>query len=137
MDALKVGNLDDAVKAADEMMYLLALHRIINPLVEIDMAGKLVSLQIKVIRLRQKTSNTNYSICFQILFEKNTRNSQMKVKLWVQGTLRYNLRSFQLGFRMMSISSGLARQVLMFPLKSSIINVNLSGITRSVYSPCV
>ena len=33
----------------------------------------------------------------------------MKAKLWVQGTLRYNLRSFQLGFRMMSISAGLAR----------------------------
>ena len=33
----------------------------------------------------------------------------MKAKLWVQGTLRYNLRSFQLGYRMMSISSGLAR----------------------------
>ena len=49
----------------------------------------------------------------------------MKAKLWVQGTLRYNLRSFQLGFRMMSISSGLARQVLMLPLKNSIINVNL------------
>ena len=73
------------------MMFLLALHRIINPLVEIDMAGRLVSLQIK------------------ILFKKNTRNSQMKAKLWVQGTLRYNLRSFQLGYRMMSISAGLDR----------------------------
>ena len=51
LDTLKVGNLDDAVEAADEMMYLLALHRIINPLVEIDMAGHLVSLQIKVIYL--------------------------------------------------------------------------------------
>ena len=50
-DALKVGNLDEAVEAADEMMFLLALHRIINPLVEIDMAGRLVSLQIKVTRL--------------------------------------------------------------------------------------
>ena len=51
MDALKVGNLDDAAEAADEMCFLLALTRIINPLVEIDMAGKLVSVQLKVILL--------------------------------------------------------------------------------------
>ena len=33
----------------------------------------------------------------------------MKAKLWVSGTLKYDLRSFQLGYRMMSISSYLAR----------------------------
>ena len=49
--ALRAGNLEEATEAADEMMYLLALHRILNPLVEIDMAGHLVSTNIKVTRL--------------------------------------------------------------------------------------
>ena len=49
----------------------------------------------------------------------------MRAKQWVQGTLRYNLRSFQLGFRIMSISSSFARQVFKFPRKNSIINVKL------------
>ena len=49
LEALKLGNLEDAAEAADEMCYLLALSRIIDPLVEIDNAGKLVSVQIKVI----------------------------------------------------------------------------------------
>ena len=64
LDALKVGNLDDAVEAADEMMYLLALQRIINPLVEIDMAGHLVLLQIKVIHLQHEASSSDYSNLF-------------------------------------------------------------------------
>ena len=49
LEALKLGNLEDAAEAADEMCYLLALTRIIDPLVEVDNAGKLVSVQIKVI----------------------------------------------------------------------------------------
>ena len=49
LEALKVGNPEDAAEAADEMCFLLALSRIIDPLVEIDNAGKLVSVQIKVI----------------------------------------------------------------------------------------
>ena len=49
LEALKQGNLEDAAEAADEMCYLLALTRIIDPLVEVDNAGKLVSVQIKVI----------------------------------------------------------------------------------------
>ena len=89
--------MEDAADAANEMCYLLALTKIIDPLVEVDNAGKLVSLQIKV------------------CFEKNTKASQVMAKNWVQGVLRYNLRSFQLGFRIMSISSKYARQVLKFP----------------------
>ena len=49
LEALKLGNLEDAAAAADEMCYLLALTKIIDPLVEVDNAGKLVSVQIKVI----------------------------------------------------------------------------------------
>ena len=48
LEALKLGNLEDAADAANEMCYLLALTKIIDPLVEVDNAGKLVSVQIKV-----------------------------------------------------------------------------------------
>ena len=115
MEALKLGNLEDAAEAADEMCYLLALSRIIDPLVEIDNAGKLVSVQIKVILSITEIPTFNYSTCSQICFEKNTKASQVMAKNWVQGVLRFNLRSFQLGFRIMSISSKYARQVLKFP----------------------
>ena len=46
---MKLNNLEDAADAANEMCYLLALTKIIDPLVEVDNAGKLVSIQIKVI----------------------------------------------------------------------------------------
>ena len=48
---MKLGNLEDAADAANEMCYLLALTKIIDPLVEVDNAGKLVAIQIKVIPL--------------------------------------------------------------------------------------
>ena len=47
-------------------------------------------------------------------------------KNWVQGVLRYNLRSFQLGFRIMSISHMYPRQVLKFHCWNLIINVKSS-----------
>ena len=96
MEAFKLGNIEDAAEAANEMCTLLAAAKIIDPLVEVDNAGKLVSVQIKV------------------CFEKNSKESQAMAKNWVQGVLRYNLRSFQLGFRIMSISHKYPRQVSKF-----------------------
>ena len=40
-------------------------------------------------------------------------------KCWVQGVLRFNLRSFQLGFRIMSISHKYPRQVSNFSMIGS------------------
>ena len=45
---------------------------------------------------------------------------------WVQGVLKFNLRSFQLGFRVMSISHKYPRQVSKFLCWNLIINVKLS-----------
>ena len=116
---MKLGNLEDAADAANEMCYLLALTKIIDPLVEVDNAGKLVSVQIKVILsiFRKLSPLSNQS--FQICFEKNTKASQAMAKNWVQGVLRYNLRSFQLGFRIMSISHKYPRQASKISLLKS------------------
>ena len=48
-EALRLGNIEDAEEAANEMCTLLAADKINDPLVEVDNAGKLVSVQIKVI----------------------------------------------------------------------------------------
>ena len=49
MEAFKLGNIEEAAEAANEMCTLLAAAKIIDPLVEVDNAGKLVSIQLKVI----------------------------------------------------------------------------------------
>ena len=49
LQALWDNDLDEATDAADEMMYLLALQKINQPLVELDMAGHLIATSIKVI----------------------------------------------------------------------------------------
>ena len=49
--ALQANNLEEALEALDEMMTLLALHRIHQPLVELDMAAQLISTNIKVLIL--------------------------------------------------------------------------------------
>ena len=48
VQALRDNDLDEATDAAHEMLYLLALQKINQPLVELDMAGKLISINIKV-----------------------------------------------------------------------------------------
>ena len=49
LQALRDNDLDEATDAAHEMMYLLALQKINQPLVELDMAGHLIATNIKVI----------------------------------------------------------------------------------------
>ena len=49
MEAFKLGNIEEAAEAANEMCTLLAAAKINDPLVEVDNAGKLVSIQLKVI----------------------------------------------------------------------------------------
>ena len=51
LQALRDNDLDEATDAADKMMYLLALQKIHQPLVELDMAGHLIATSIKVIIL--------------------------------------------------------------------------------------
>ena len=81
LEAMKLGNLEDAADAANEMCYLLALTKIIDPLVEVDNAGKLVAIQIKVIPLifgNFHSYLTNFS-------RFASREIQRRPKLW-QGT---------------------------------------------------
>ena len=49
LQALRDNDLDEATDTAHEMMYLLVLQKINQPLVELDMAGHLIATNIKVI----------------------------------------------------------------------------------------
>ena len=120
MEAFKLGNIEEAAEAANEMCTLLAAAKINDPLVEVDNAGKLVSIQLKVIlSIFMKLSSLTNRFLSQVCFEKNSKESQALAKYWVQGVLRYDLRSFQLGFRIMSISHKYPRQVFNSPMFGS------------------
>ncbi len=64
--ALRANNLDEASEALAEMMTLLALQRIRQPLVELDLAAHLISTNIKVI------SSMTFNVRIPLLFFRSS-----------------------------------------------------------------
>ena len=64
--ALRANNLEEASEALAEMMTLLALQRIRQPLVELDLAAHLISTNIKVI------SSMTFNVRIPLLFFRSS-----------------------------------------------------------------
>ena len=99
--------MDSAEKVLGQMMTVLAMTRIRDPLVELDFAAHLIANNIKV--THPKTFNVTFALHFQVLFLRQGTAARKKAQLWADMAPLYNLLSTQLAERMLSVSHGLPR----------------------------